>query len=137
VAGIGSAQVLAASALATLALGMGLALNSWLKDRKNEDEGTQRREDVRYGELKDEVTSLRIAMVGSPPDPKRGIPGVDGFVQEQRRHNKRVDTELATSNSGGTLKGSLIAMRSDLTAVQESMDGLSDQVANLVRNGDK
>lgn len=76
-------------------------------------------------------------MLGSPGDPRHGIPGVEGFVQRQERHNRRVDGELTTTNSGGTVKGSLAQMRTDLTSVQDSVDDLTDQVAQLVRNGEK
>ncbi len=140
-AGVTSDQIIAISALASVVIALVLALNSWLKDRgerQDRERDEDRAEDRRYRELqalvekkfnqvRDQVDHLTVSMVGRPADEHRGIPGVDGFVQRQDRHNKRVDEELRTSNGGGTIKGSLARLRLDVTDLKASVDRLVEE----------
>jgi hypothetical protein len=142
---IGNEQILAFCAVATLALGISLAVNSRLKDRgdrqeraRDEDEA----EDERYRLLREFIISqintvrvdldnLTVALFGRPQDPARGIPGVEGFTQRQEHHNHLVDEELRTVNGGGTLKGALSKLQTDFGTLQHSVTALESSTVRI------
>lgn len=136
--GISANAIVAACAVFALAISAGAAWYTVSKDKA--DKETKKAEKVssdhvgdqtEISELRELVNRFMIAMFGQSADRKTGLPKIDGFVDEQRAHNVKVDktlaeltTEITTQNGGGTIKGSLMQLRTEVGAV-------SGQVAEL------
>jgi hypothetical protein len=129
------------AAVAAVAVSVVVAVNSWLKDRgerqtrrRDQNEELRDMEYTQYEALKDQLDHLSLVMVGRPSDPETGIPAVRGFVDEQRAHNRRIDEELRTDNGGGTIKGSLALLRTQVTGLQRKVDKVVTKLGDI--NGD-
>lgn len=130
--------IVALCAVVTVALSAYVVVNSFLKDReKKENKAKAREEDVReedqgvVARIGETVDHLTLTLVGRLPDPTTGLPGIDGFMQRQEKHNAVVMEELTTTNGGGTLKGSLGMLRTEVSDMRTDVDGIKQQVAHL------
>lgn len=98
-----ASTIIPLTAIGSLALASAAAVNSWLKQRAARDSqlddigdtATQAASNQQEIERQArEIEHLSLIMVGRPKDDELGLPGVDGFVQEQTSINNRVRHDL-------------------------------------------
>lgn len=133
-----SNEVIALCAVLSVILTVLFAVNSTLKDRQRAAERLAEKaaktdsdhdavNAAQYAELRDGLRDLSVAMIGTQD--KDGMPGTDGFVQRQERHNEHVDRELTDANGGGTLRGAVRALRGEIATVKKDIATVRKEVS--------
>lgn len=150
--GVSDNGIVALCAALSVAIAGALAVYTILNNRADKEErlkektAEERATDTgELAEVKSILERFMLAMLGRAADKKLGLPKIDGFVDEVRTHNTEVDSqftqiweELKTENGGGTIKGKLQSVSTDVGALRTGFDGLKetvDQLAEGMANG--